>query len=202
MPAVRNRHGVLGLMGHHRIHDHERDGMAGAVSVAGVEYTTARGVAEQVVDLIGRKLGLSTPPCRTGTVRLPHWDFGDVAGEVNRARAGAAPALDPECAAMLVTTHGTAWKAVVARCEQDPALASRLVPDVPFAAAAVLRAIEDEMACTLTDVVVRRLPIGAAGHPGDDVVAACGAVMARALGWDAERLAAEVEAVRDVYRVW
>ena len=137
VPAVRNRHGVLGLMGHHRIHDHARDGMAGAVSVAGVKYTTARGVAEQVVNLVGRKLGLSTPPCRTGTVRLPHWDFSDVAGEANRARAGAAPALDPDCAAMLVTTHGTAWKAVVARCEQDPALASRLVPDLPFAAAAV-----------------------------------------------------------------
>ncbi len=58
------------------------------------------------------------------------------------------------------------------------------------------------MACTLADVVVRRLPLGAAGHPGDGVVAACGAIMAAALGWDAGRLAAEIEAVRDFYRVW
>jgi glycerol-3-phosphate dehydrogenase len=202
VPAFRNRHGVLGLMGHHRIYDHDRDGVRGAVSVAGVKYTTARGVAEQVVDLIGGALGTSTPPCRTGTTRLPFWDFGTVPGEVEQAAAAARGRLAPEAIRALVATHGTAWRTVLARCERTPALAGSLAPDVAYPAAAVLHAIEDEMACTLTDVVVRRLPIGAAGHPGDDAVTACGAVMATALGWDAERLAAEVDAVRDFYRVW
>ena len=66
VPAVRDRRGVLGLMGHHRVHDHRVDGIEGAVSVVGVKYTTGRGVAEQVVDLIGRKLGRSAPPCQPG----------------------------------------------------------------------------------------------------------------------------------------
>jgi len=44
--------------------------------------------------------------------------------------------------------------------------------------------------------------LGVAGHPGDGVVAACGAITASALGWDAGRLVAEVEAVRDFHRVW
>jgi glycerol-3-phosphate dehydrogenase len=102
----------------------------------------------------------------------------------------------------VAATHGTAWQAVRARCEQDPSLATRLAPRVAYPAAAVIHAIEEEMACTLADVVVRRLPFGAAGYPGDDVVLACGTVMAAARGWDAARLAAETDAVRALYKVW
>jgi glycerol-3-phosphate dehydrogenase len=65
-----------------------------------------------------------------------------------------------------------------------------------------VHAVEDEMACTLADVVARRLSFGAASYPGDAAVAACGALMAFLLGWDADRLSAEIEAVRDLYRVW
>jgi glycerol-3-phosphate dehydrogenase len=189
-------------MGHHLIHDHEQDGVAGAVSVASVKYTTARGVAEQVVDLVAAKLGAATRPCRTGTTRLPHWDFGTVSAEADRARAGAGGPLDAACLTALVGTHGTAWEAVLARCAKDSTLAARLAPDIFIPAAAVVHAVEAEMAVTLADVVVRRLPLGAAAYPGDDVVNACGALMSALCGWDAERLAAEIDAVRDVYRVW
>jgi glycerol-3-phosphate dehydrogenase len=202
VPAYRDRRGVLGLLGHHRIRDHEGDGVPGAVSVAGVKYTTARGVAERVVDLVAAKLGVAAPPCRTGSTRLPHWEFGTVSGEAERARAGAGETLDAECVTALAGTHGTAWRAVLARCAKDPALAARLAPHVPIPAAAVVHAVEAEMACTLADVVVRRLPLGAAAYPGDDVVRACGVLMAAACGWDEERLATEVDAVRDVYRIW
>jgi glycerol-3-phosphate dehydrogenase len=201
VPAVRNRHGVLGLMGHHRIHDHEQDGVAGALSVAGVKYTTARGVAEQVVDLIGAKLGAPVRPCRTGTTRLPNWEFGSLESETDEARSAARDTPDSECVASLVATHGTAWRAVLARGSADPALASRVASGVPYPAAAILHAIESEMACTLADVVIRRLPLGGAGYPGDPAVHACGAVMASACGWDRDRLAAEIEAVRQFYRI-
>jgi glycerol-3-phosphate dehydrogenase len=202
VPAVRSRRGEFGLMGHHLIHDHKQDGLSGALSVAGVKYTTARGVAEQVVNLIGAKLGTLGRPCRTGTTWLPDWDFGAVATEVQTAKATAGETLDAECLAALVATHGQAWRAVLARCERDPGLASRVAPDVPIPAAAIVHAIEDEMACTLTDVVVRRLPLGAAGYPGEQAVAASGAIMAAACGWDAARLTAEIDAVRDFYRVY
>jgi len=169
--------------------------------VAGVKYTTARGVARQVVDLVARRLGMPTPPCRTEATRLPFWDFGSLAEEEERAAAAAGDVLDPESIRALVATHGTGWRPILARCGKAPSLGARLAPDVPYPAAAVMHAIEEEMAVTLADIVVRRLPIGAGGHPGDDAVAACGAVMAAALGWDAERLAAEIDAVRDVYRI-
>ena len=43
---------------HSRVVDHEaEDGVAGMVSVIGVKWTTARGVAERCVDLVAKKLG-------------------------------------------------------------------------------------------------------------------------------------------------
>jgi glycerol-3-phosphate dehydrogenase len=46
------------------------DGIAHLFSVEGVKYTTARLVAERVVDQIFRDLGWTSPPCRTAEVPL------------------------------------------------------------------------------------------------------------------------------------
>ena len=54
-----------------RIFDHEaEDGVAGLVTMLGVKYTTARGLAEKAVDLGFRRLGRRAPPCRTDVTEL------------------------------------------------------------------------------------------------------------------------------------
>jgi glycerol-3-phosphate dehydrogenase len=57
------------------IQDHGADGGVrdGLVTVVGGRVTSARAIAEEVVDLVCRKLGraLSTPPCRTDSTPLP-----------------------------------------------------------------------------------------------------------------------------------
>ena len=63
--------GGRGLWTRHRIVDHEeQDGVGGLVSIQGVKYTTARGVAEQAVDRIVRRLGCASKPCRTAETVL------------------------------------------------------------------------------------------------------------------------------------
>lgn len=59
-----------------RIVDHGRlDGVRHLLSVQGVKYTTARGVAERVVDRVFAELRRGKPPCRTAEVRLSGlWD--------------------------------------------------------------------------------------------------------------------------------
>ncbi len=54
------------LVDHHAAH-----GLEGLVSLIGVRYTTARGMAERALDLICAKLGASRP-CRTETTPLHH----------------------------------------------------------------------------------------------------------------------------------
>jgi glycerol-3-phosphate dehydrogenase len=64
---------------------------------------------------------------------------------------------------------------------------------------AVAHAIQDEMAHTLVDVVVRRTGMGATGHPGEAHAAAVADSMQRALGWSDERKTLELAALRDFY---
>jgi glycerol-3-phosphate dehydrogenase len=201
VPAVPDRRGVLGLMGHHRVHDHRVDGIEGAVSVVGVKYTTGRGVAEQVVDLIGRKLGRPAPPCRTGTTRLPGAGFDSVRAETDRARSEVGRLLSPESIEALVATHGTDWRAVADLCRTDAELAEPIARGIALPRAVVHHAVQHEMACTLADIVVRRTSLGAAGYPGDAVIDVCGALMARACLWDSDRLAREIEIVKAFYRL-
>ena len=46
-------------------------GVPGLLSVLGVKYTTARGVAETAVDLVARRLRRPLPACRTAVTALP-----------------------------------------------------------------------------------------------------------------------------------
>jgi glycerol-3-phosphate dehydrogenase len=69
--------GRLSLLQHSRIIDHAAQGMDGLISVVGVKYTTARAVAERVVDLVMKKLGRPLVPSRTATTTLPGAALGD-----------------------------------------------------------------------------------------------------------------------------
>ncbi len=58
-------------------------------------------------------------------------------------------------------------------------------------------AAREEMAATLADAVLRRLDLGTAGAPDPAAVDVVSGVLARELGWDAARLAAERRALAD-----
>ncbi len=190
VPAQRARNGTLSLRGHHHVYDHARDGVAGALSVVGVKYTTARGVAEQVVDLACAKLGRSIA-CRTSTTPLPGCDATSMETMLAEAMSGCRGIISEACTRRLVETHGTMWSEVAQLCKAQRELAEPVTPEVSTIRAAIVHAVRSEMASTLTDVVVRRTGLGAAGYPGDEVVSACAGLMARELGWDARRVAAE-----------
>jgi glycerol-3-phosphate dehydrogenase len=84
---VPGRNDASGLSTRARVHDHEaEDGLPGLVTVQGAKYTTARAVAQRVVDLVARRLGRETPACRTAVTPLP--DARPLAGPLaERARA-------------------------------------------------------------------------------------------------------------------
>jgi glycerol-3-phosphate dehydrogenase len=125
--------------------DHARDGTQGLLSVQGVKYTTARLVAEGVVDLALARLGCRAAPCRTAELPLPG--------------------------------------------------ASTPAPPAGDLAAAVRRAVREELALRLEDVVLRRLGLAAQGRLGAAEIATAAGVMAEELGWSASRRARERAAV-------
>jgi glycerol-3-phosphate dehydrogenase len=69
---VPGRGGASGLSTRPRLLDHEaEDNLPGLVSLQGVKYTTARAVAQRVIDLAEGRLSLPPTPCRTAVTVLP-----------------------------------------------------------------------------------------------------------------------------------
>jgi glycerol-3-phosphate dehydrogenase len=74
---------------------------------------------------------------------------------------------------------------------------------LPFSTATgdalLTQAARNEMVQSLEDAVVRRTPLGALGHPGDDAVNHATMIVGDALGWDQAKRLAEREALRRFY---
>jgi glycerol-3-phosphate dehydrogenase len=127
------------LLTRSRVVDHEMDdGVPGLLSLVAAKYTTARAVAERVVDMIQERLDRPRMPSRTSVTPLP------------AARLLDGPVKDR-----------------------------------------VRRAVQEEMAHSLADVVLRRLDLGTAGEPAVEDVDTVAGVLFHELGWDLGRLAAE-----------
>jgi glycerol-3-phosphate dehydrogenase len=84
--------------------------------------------------------------------------------------------------------------------EKPASDADRILPGQQTSAADVLRGVRTEMAQTLADLVFRRTPLGTFGHPGREALAACAALAAGELGWDAARREREIALVEEEYR--
>ena len=77
-----------------------------------------------------------------------------------------------------------------------PAGTERLCPSNPDLVAELYLAVQDEMAVSLQDVLLRRTGIGTSRCQGLDCAGAIGQRMAQLLGWTPRRLEAELEAYR------
>jgi glycerol-3-phosphate dehydrogenase len=159
---------------------------SGLISVAGGKLTTARLMAEQIVDRVEQQLeaqGVSAAsPCRTKEP-LPG---------AARVQVAAQPE-DGEAHNHLVDTYGADAAWVLAYAEENPALAERIVQELPYLMAEALYAVQHEMAVTLSDVLVRRTRVVYEVRDGGlDRAREVAQVVAPRLGWCAEDVQQQV----------
>ena len=201
VPAVSHGRGT-DLLARSQIVDHTADGTPGAVSVLGAKYTTARGTAENVVDLVARRAGRRLASSRTATTVLPGAGIADhEALIIETARAGRIPEHGLSTASIrhLAAHYGEHAATIVRLMAQDGRLRDPIVPGHPAVGAEVIYAIRHEMAVRLSDIVIRRLALGAAGHPGAATVRAAADIAAAELRWDPARVATEIAEVNRFY---
>ncbi|MGD1996017.1 MAG: glycerol-3-phosphate dehydrogenase/oxidase [Anaerolineae bacterium] len=152
---------------------------SGLITIAGGKLTTARLMAEQIVDRVERKLERefriqSAHACRTKEP-LPAAKRTWVASAVE----------DQEAHAHLIDAYGADAAWVLAYAEQNAALRERIVPELPYLMAEALYAVQHEMALTLSDVLIRRTHvIYEARNGGREQARAVAGVMASRLEWD------------------
>jgi glycerol-3-phosphate dehydrogenase len=175
-----------------RLVDHATtDGVDGLITSIGVRWTTARGVAAQVIELAARKLRRPLPPSRTEETPVHGGDITDVAAFVERAGRTRPPSMAESTARELARSHGTGVDAVFAWVRADPALAAP-VAGTPVLAAEVVHAVRSEMAQRLADVVYRRTELSGGLPPARPALLRCATLMASELGWTPARRDEEI----------
>lgn len=178
-------------------------GHDGLITIAGGKLTTYRRMAAEVVETAARLIELSgqdlelTPP-RTDKDPLPGargWpeddDHARVADEVSKAGH---PHVPDDVARYLGDTYGMRALDIAKRVAADRSLGERLVPARPEILAQVDWAVEEELAATLCDVLVRRTQLFFRDRDqGLGAVPAIADRMAALLGWDEATKAREIE---------
>jgi glycerol-3-phosphate dehydrogenase len=163
---------------------------SGMISISGGKLTTYRSMAAEVVSAVERALGRR--PARASTHRIP-LPGGDIRSLDETLRSAELEVGDAIIARRLVEAHGARWRDVSALTSNEPALARRIMRDLPYLLAEVVYAVDHEMAVTLGDILIRRLRL--AYETGDHGRAACRvatAVLAGRLGWDNARARVEI----------
>jgi glycerol-3-phosphate dehydrogenase len=187
------------LQSRHRVIHHSRDGAPGALTLVGVKYTTARLAARRAVDAVLRALGRSRGRCRTAESTLPGAGIADhEALAIETARAVRVD-LDPRVQAHLVATYAERCAPIVRLMAERREWVEPLSDRVPVTGAEVVHAIREESAVRLSDIVLRRTPLGSMEYPGDAVVWRVAAIAAAELEWDAKRLDQEQQSLRQAY---
>ena len=198
VPAA-ERSGRVTLEGRAQVHDHGSDGMEGLFSVAGAKYTTARAVAEQVVDRVIRTIPGSWAPCRTASTPLPGGHVRDLALAVAEARRDYDTLVPSDTIPHLVAAYGSAYREVMDLARTRPDWCARVAADSPVIGGELVWAVRHEMAETLCDAVLRRTPLGALGYPGDQAAARAAAIIGAERQWSDERTQMELGSLRQFY---
>ncbi|NKZ07259.1 glycerol-3-phosphate dehydrogenase/oxidase [Actinomadura latina] len=139
----------------------------GVVTIVGGKLTTYRRMAQDAVDAVVRARGLAAGPSRTA--RLP------LVGAAPRARLDALDAPS-----RLVHRYGTEAPLLAALGREDPALAERVLPDLPVTGAELAWAVRHEGALDAGDLLDRRTRIGLVAADREAALPAAEALLPRA----------------------
>ena len=173
----------------------------GLVTIAGGKLTTYRKMAAEVVDkcieylrVIGqlpkiRSANTSQEPL-PGAVGWP--EEGGLEWIETEMKERYGQLLDDETRKLLVKTYGMRAFDVVDQIQDDSMLKERILPERPEIMAQVLFAMEEEIAHTVRDILIRRTQIFfRAQDQGLSIVNKVATYMGSILNWDADRIESE-----------
>jgi glycerol-3-phosphate dehydrogenase len=198
VPASVGRQGEAELQSGASLIEH---GATGAYSVLGLKYTTARGVAERTIDTVAKRLDARVKPSQTAMRVLPGAGIAD--HEALAIETAREVHLDVPLATLrhLVARYAERAADIVRLMKEQKAWMASVAADCPTTGAEVVHATRHEMALRLSDIVIRRSGLGAAGHPGKEAVSACATIAAAELGWDQQRIEEEIRDVDAFYEI-
>lgn len=151
----------------HEIVDHQsRDGLSGLISVEGGKYTTSRGLAEQVLELIGKLSGWNVHRMDTSTMTLEGCVASGYEEFLTELLQRFGHEYRPETIAYYASNYGLEADNLLSLGLQLPDGKHLLTADGEIMAE-IDYVLEGELVYTLSDLLLRRTGIGWMGQPPD-----------------------------------
>lgn len=181
----------------YEIFDHSTENLSGLITVEGGKYTTSRNLAENVMKLVCKILGIKDSRCSTTKHYLYGSDIEDVEEFIQRVILKYGH-FDKESMDYLGRIYGTEidelMKLAVKHKKAGPNVTSEMLAQTEYA-------VRNEMALTLNDILFRRTGIGTLGHPGKKTLTEIAAFAAKLLRWDAKRLKQEIAEAEKIFKI-
>ncbi|MFO7568590.1 MAG: glycerol-3-phosphate dehydrogenase/oxidase [Smithellaceae bacterium] len=183
----------------YEMHDNLENGLNGLITVEGGKYTTSRNLAEKCLEMVCAKLGKAAGRSITTKNYLKGSEIRDLNFFISDAMARHKD-FSPATMDYLSRHYGTQYPDVIALAHTDKALAETLNKDGEILAQ-VVYAVRQEMARTLSDVVLRRTGIATLGNPGEAVLRKVSAIVANELHWSRNQTEEEISSTIDLLRI-
>ena len=192
-PLHNNRQLAPQIVKHSEIIDHEqREGIRGLYTIESVKYTTAPAIAAQLGKLLAKK------GC------IPLHKLKKLSEKPDQTLSPAAEAALARYSATyphILENYGRIDAAEIFLLLTSAEDAERMILDQPpLLAAEILHAVQQEMAISLADVVLRRTACGTLGCPPREKLLEIAAVMAPLRGWNDTQAGFEVDNLRKFYQ--
>lgn len=204
VPFGENEEGAENLSYGKRSHliDHKQeDGIDGLVTLIGIRYTTARGDAAKALDMVCSKLGVRSGRPATESIPVAGGDIENFDVLVQRLYRKQDLNLSEDCVRALAHNYGTDADSIIDMATQDRSMANT-AGNTCVLLAEVKYAVENDMACTLSDIVFRRTDLATGGNPGEVAIRTCAELMAVLLEWDEQEMQCQIATVMKRFPSW
>lgn len=181
----------------YEIFDNAEDGFEGLITVEGGKYTTSRGLAENVMRTICRKNGIPFKKAGTDREYLFGCEIEDIEAFIKfcKSRYSAFP---EDTIDYLSRIYGTEIDAMIQAAGKNKSLLKPFTGNGEIAAQ-IVYAVENEMAFTLPDILMRRTGIGTLGNPGRKILQQTADIAGKILGWSEARKKKEIKEAENIF---
>ena len=179
--------------------DLSAEGIEGLLVVEGGKWTTSRGLAEVVINKALNKLKIKAKKSNTATAYVAGSEIDNLATFI-KEKQNQYQDFTPTQIEYLVKSYGREIDAVMQLTTQNKAWQKPITSDGENLGQ-IVYAIRNEMAHTLSDLLLRRTGIGLLGHPGKKQLQEIATLAATELNWSEEKTQKEISIINQLLQV-